>query len=119
MEKTKGHATIQDLPQIHISIPSGICQAYWLFIGTIALGVLIFLKMETRSADFSVYDVVYWSNVLAMIIVRFVDAVWLKGSTLKGEPATIVDWRKYSLSLLFLAITLWLAIHVLAMIIFG
>lgn len=79
-----------------------VARMTWLFFGNIAL--LALTLSLTRRQGFSGWDVAFWSLALGLIGVRYLDVTRLGGFSTDGKPATLADWRRYSLKMLAFAV---------------
>jgi hypothetical protein len=79
----------------------------WFLIGPATAIISLIVILENRQANFSLADVVLWCTVAACIGLRYVDISRLNGLKATGEPASIADWRRYTLILLIVVLMLW------------
>lgn len=85
------------------------CRLIWMLVGIV---ILLFLGIEiVRRPGFSGVDAAAGAVVAGMILARFVDVRYLNGQTADGKPATMADWRRYSVRLAALALVLWGLLH--------
>ena len=93
--------------------PSGcLIRLFWMGGGNLAL-VLIALWIY-RSAGWSLRDLLFGVIVLLLVVARYVDIVRFHGQTADAEgPATMTHWKRYSLTLVAIAVTLWAVARVL------
>lgn len=80
-------------------------RLFWIAGGNVALftaAVSIY-----KSPGWSIADPAFWLIVLLMIGARYVDIVRYQGMTVDGEPATAAHFKRYVLTLLVAAITVW------------
>ena len=56
--------------------------------------------------------VIYWGDVVCMIIVRYLDIRYLRGETTDGQPATMKDWKRYSVFLVIASVVIWVLISI-------
>ena len=77
----------------------------WLALGYLAL--LACADQVAKGRAPAVMDVVFFAVVVAMVVVRWVDITKFKGHTAAGKPATLADWREYSLILAAVSTGLW------------
>jgi hypothetical protein len=61
-----------------------------------------------------VLDVLFWAVVAGLVLVRYVDIRFLKGSTAENEPATLRHWRRYSIGLVSVWAAVWIVAHAAA-----
>ena len=87
----------------------------WMIFGNMALFFGAIYIWHNKSSFFSLVDVVFWSIVLLLIVIRYLDIRKLKGLTMKGdEPATMAHWWRYAGVLILVSLLLWGAAHGLA-----
>ena len=107
---SQSNATADDY---HESGLSTLARIVWMLLGNVVL-VFLALSIYRQQAIFTVRDIIYWGIVLLLIIVRYCDIKYLGGRTAQGQPASIIQWRKYAIFLLLIAGGVWLLVHGLA-----
>lgn len=88
---------------------------FWLLWGNIfvvAMAIKIIQKQTFLSISF--YDAFYWTFVILLAITRYCDIRYYRKTTLKGLPATMSHWRKYTAWLFLISVSLWLLAHLLS-----
>ena len=80
-------------------------RLYWLAFGNIVVFAMFLRSMQHREVGAA--DAVYWVFGAGMIVVRFLDVRYFHGSTLDGKPASMADWRRYSLAVALLLGAAW------------
>jgi hypothetical protein len=78
-----------------------------MLIGPATAIISLLVIFQNRQGGFSSADAALWCVVFACIAVRYLDVSRLNGLTATGKPASLVDWRRYSLILLLVALVLW------------
>lgn len=73
-------------------------RLFWMFFGNVAL--IFFVISITLRKTSIIVDVAFWLMVIVLVSIRYVDIRWFKGQTSEAEPATLKDWRQYSILLL-------------------
>ncbi|MCE5275450.1 MAG: hypothetical protein LLG43_09960 [Deltaproteobacteria bacterium] len=81
----------------------------WMIFGNLVL-ILTAFSIALRKAGM-VLDIVFWTAAAGLILVRYLDITVFGGFTKDFEPATLKDWRLYSLMLLAASGVLWLLAH--------
>jgi len=82
-------------------------RLYWMAIGPIAI-ILIVLAIIMKSFKNNIpTSLIYWSLVLSIILIRYLDIRYLKGETADGEPATLNHWKKFSIMGLIIYCAIW------------
>ena len=93
------------------SRPSGcLLRVYWMLLGNALVGLLAYV-IAGGDGTLGPADLLYWLGVAGLVAARYVDIAYLAGETAEGEPATMKHWQRYSLGVLGVAVTLWLAVH--------
>jgi hypothetical protein len=96
--------TKTDLPQSELETTKSdsgwktLVRFSWLLIGNIILYFLAFSMLVSKSGKTS--DIAYWIIVVTMIGLRLLDIKKFAGETTENLPATMADWRKYSIKLI-------------------
>ena len=86
----------------------------WFAVIPVAL-FFIFVYIIKEHATFpSVLDAVYWVLVLALSAIRFMDVRYLGGETGEGKPATMKDWRRFSIIIAAVSLPACIVAHILA-----
>jgi len=85
-------------------------RVIWI-VGILPLGILAANMGIERRTSLSIVDLVFWCLVAALIGARFADVKWFKGTTAKGEPATMATWLRFSMVLAAISLLIWLAAH--------
>lgn len=98
--------------QSESSFAGVVLRLFWFFAGNLILCITGLKISQTASSGF--LDILYWTTAAAMIAARFVDIRFYAGQTAEGGPATLGDWRRYSLGLGGIALGFWLIMHWLA-----
>jgi hypothetical protein len=77
-------------------------RLFWMLVGHAivysSLGVII----VNQFAFPGIFDGVIWLTVVLMIVARHVDITRWQGRTFGGEPATLVHWQDYAVTLVWL-----------------
>jgi hypothetical protein len=88
---------------------AAIVRLTWLAVGNLALIATALLVL--KAGRFSGADVAFWSVLVGLVLVRFVDVSRFSGYTADGQPATMAHWRGYSLKLVAAWSVLWGLAH--------
>jgi hypothetical protein len=106
--KNESHSQPENPPvQEKNSIIRTYIGMFWLLWGNIIL-VSMAIKITQKQTFLSVYDLIYWVNVILLAILRYCDIKYFKGITATGSQATMVHWRKYITYLLLVSAALWI-----------
>ena len=88
-----------------------VARIIWLMVGNVVLlGLAVKIVL---SRGFSLYDIVFWAVVGAIVFIRYADIKWLKGLGADAQPATMRDWVKHARLLLIMAGGVWVIVHAL------
>lgn len=72
------------------------------------------LIVKTSNPALSAFDILFAGGLIASVAARFADIRHFNGTTCTGEPATMLDWRRYAITMVFLMALIWGAAHGLA-----
>ena len=89
-------------------------RIFWMIIGNAILLACAYGIVQHRSSLLSIADAFYWAIVGSLLAARYVDIRYLYGLTSEGDPASLDDWRRYAVILVFVATGLWLVVHAMA-----
>ncbi|MBE3144451.1 MAG: hypothetical protein IMZ61_11090 [Planctomycetes bacterium] len=89
-----------------------LARPFWMFLGNFALMICATNILVGEGSSTKAPDIIFWSAVVAMITVRFLDIKFLDGQTATGEHATLAHWRKYAIVLIIISAIIWSAAHV-------
>jgi hypothetical protein len=89
-----------------------ILRLWWMFLGN---AVFLFsglsIAVGGRGWRLSLVDVTFWAATVSLLVARFLDISWYRGSTSTGEPTTMAHWRRYAVLLLVISVALWVGAH--------
>lgn len=85
-------------------------RVYWMMVGNALVAFAAYNIAQTRG-ELTLTDVIYWLFVASLIAARHVDIRHLHGLTSEGQPASMRDWRQYSLRVLAISAAVWIAAH--------
>ncbi len=107
---------MQDEPYVEYSSEAGcLIRLYWMFLGNALLFILFACLIQKHPKFPSVWDVCYLLTLASLVAARYFDVRHLKGETSDGgSPATMSDWRRYSVFLASGGAAAWLALRLLA-----
>ncbi|MDQ1351367.1 MAG: hypothetical protein QG657_1669 [Acidobacteriota bacterium] len=87
-------------------------RLFWMFVGNVVLVFLAFsISMRNESI---IVDAAFWLTVIVLVSIRYVDIKWFKGQTGDAEPATLKDWRQYSIRLVLASVGLYALVRLVA-----
>ena len=95
----------------HTNLAGCLTRIAWMFGGYMLLLMVAASIVVNRGALLTPRDAAFWAVVVAVVVLRYVDVRYLHGDTADGRPATMRDWRRYSLAVVGAAVLLWLAAH--------
>jgi uncharacterized membrane protein YecN with MAPEG domain len=76
-------------------------QLFWRVVGNAIVYTSLFVIIVNQFAFPGIFDGVIWFTVVLMIVARRVDITRGQGTT-AGDPATLVHWRDYAVTLVWL-----------------
>ncbi|MBF0101849.1 MAG: hypothetical protein HQK77_13175 [Desulfobacterales bacterium] len=85
-------------------------RLYWMAIGPVVFILFSINLIIKNNKPVVLSSIILWLIVISVIVCRYIDIRYLNGLTSEGEPATLNDWRKYSLFLSLLAVLIWVII---------
>ena len=85
-------------------------RVYWMMLGNV-LVVITAWQIAQSDSLLTAADLIFWLGVASLIGIRYADVRYLRGRTAEGQPATMRDWRRYSLGILGVSAILWIALH--------
>ena len=97
-------------PDSHVPQQSGLgylARFIWMLIGPVVAILSLLLIFQNRQGSFSSADAFLWCAVVACVVLRYIDVSRLNGLKATGEPASIADWRRYTLILVIVVLVLW------------
>jgi len=83
----------------------------WMAVGNIVLFFLAIFIAQSGGWQPTWRDGAFVAVVLALIAVRYVDIRLFEGKDAEGKQATMIDWRRYSVLLIAVAVGLLLLAH--------
>lgn len=92
-----------------------LARLYWMLGGNAIVGYMA-VAIGRHSHALSWRDLLYWAAAGSLVVVRYLDVTLLDGTTADGERATGSDWRRYSTVALLICACVWVAAHVVALI---
>ena len=98
----------------HGSIFSLFARVFWMLLGNTILVILTIFILQGENWTFHTVDAVFWITVAALILARYLDIKFCGGLTSTGEPASMVNWRKYAVVLLICSAVIWVIAHVIS-----
>ena len=90
-----------------------VLRLFWMLVGQAivyaSLGVIILNQLAFPG----IFDGVIWLTVVLMIVARRVDITRWQGTTVSGEPATLVHWQDYAVTLVWLTAIVSVLAHLI------
>ncbi len=77
----------------------------WMAIGNVAL--FLCAALIAKGIAPGVMDIAFFTVVVGLILVRYVDIARFKGQTSEGRPATLSHWRRYLVMLAVISAGVW------------
>ena len=89
-------------------------RLYWMFLGNAILLILLAYLAQNRPRFPSLPDVAYLLVLVSLVAARYIDIRRFNGANGENSaPATMADWRRYTLFLVTGCAVVWLIIRVL------
>jgi hypothetical protein len=86
-------------------------RPFWMFLGNFVLLISAANIFAGESKTSYVSDLIFWTGVISLVIVRFIDIKFLDGQTATGQPASIKHWLRYAIVLVIISAVIWAAAH--------
>lgn len=103
----------QPIPE-HSSEAGCLIRLYWMFLGNAILFILLASLLQNRPRFPSFLDAGCLLVLVSLIAARYIDIRRFNGANGENSaPATMADWRKYTLLLVTGCVAVWLAIRIL------
>jgi hypothetical protein len=83
----------------------GLVRLVWMAVGNFAL--LFCAMFIARGTAPVVMDIAFWAVAVGVIVVRYIDITRFHGETSEATPATLADWRQYSVRVAVASAVLW------------
>jgi hypothetical protein len=97
-----------DQPTEKYDSPLGLlARLFWMLFGNITLFILTIVILLNQGKMFNVADVVFWITVALLVLTRYADIKLLGGLTVTDKPASMANWRKYTIFLLICSTAVW------------
>jgi hypothetical protein len=94
------------------SIFSLLVRVFWMLLGNAILAISAIFITQGKDWKFQTADVVFWVIVAALLLARYLDIKFYSDSDSTGQPASMVNWRKYAAILLIISTAVWVLAHV-------
>ncbi len=95
------------------SILVGASRAFWMMLGPLILGMLIYTIVSTGSGWLTAVDFAFLVVLVGVLAARFVEFRGGNPQTATGEPATPAHLRRYALVAIPLGLGVWVVANVL------
>ena len=89
-------------------------RIFWMLFGHAIVFMTLGIILVDKLAFPSILDGVIWITVVLMVVARRIDIVRCRGTTASGEPATLTDWRNYTVNVICFAVIASVVVHMLA-----
>ncbi|MBI4651016.1 hypothetical protein HY745_07000 [Candidatus Desantisbacteria bacterium] len=93
------------------SLAEFLIRLYWMALGNFIMIILAIYVAVNNPESMMQINIFYFSNVVILIILRYIDIRYLNGLTTEREPAIIDHWKKYSVKLIIFSSILWLIMN--------
>jgi hypothetical protein len=88
-----------------------LARLFWMMVGNAILFFTTIFIFTNQGKMFNVADVVFWITVAALVLTRYIDVKFLGGMTVTDKPASMANWRKYTMFLLICSAAVWVISH--------
>ena len=88
-----------------------LARLFWMLFGNLTLFILTIVLLLNQGKMFNAADVVFWITVAALALTRYIDIKLLGGLTVTDKPASMANWRKYTIFLLIGSTAVWVISH--------
>jgi len=95
------------------SIFSLLVRVFWMLLGNTILLITAIFILQGENWKFQTADVIFWVTVAALLLARYLDIKFYSDSDSAGQPASMVNWRKYTAILLIISTAVWVLAHVI------
>mgnify|MGYP000883468087 CR=1 FL=1 len=89
-------------------------RVFWMFLGNLGLAACLLSIIQRPSSVIWWRDAAYAALVFLLIGSRYMEVRFFQGTTAYGEPASVSDWRRYTLWLCIGAGIAWAGAHGIA-----
>jgi uncharacterized protein YhhL (DUF1145 family) len=93
------------------SLLSLLARLFWMVFGNMTLFILTVFILLNQGKMFNAADVVFGVIVALLVLTRYIDIKLLGGFTVTDKPASMADWRKYTIFLLIGSTAVWVLSH--------
>ena len=84
-----------------------LARLFWMLVGNAILFFLTVFLIMNQGKMFNAADVVFGVTVAALVLTRYIDIKFLGGFTTTDKPASMAEWRKYTMFLLIGSTAVW------------
>ena len=82
-------------------------RLHWIFGGNVILFFLVIFIIDKHLKFPSWHDLAYWVTVITLLAARYIDIHYMQGETAEGKPASMSDFRTYTLITLIASSLAW------------
>lgn len=86
----------------------------WMAAGPLVLVISLVYVAEHTGSFLSASDAVFWAAAGLMVALRYLDVTRMKGQTASGKPATLRQWKRFTLLLAAFCLLAWAGAHLIA-----
>ena len=102
MKKQNDHPT-----EKYDSMLGLMARLYWMLVGNMTLFIVTIFIFLNQGKMFNAADVIFWVTVALLVLTRYLDINLLGGLTATDKPASMANWRKYTMFLLIGSTAVW------------
>ena len=101
-----------DQPTEKYDSPLGfMARLFWMLVGNAILFFTTIFILTNQGKMFNAADVVFGITVALLVLTRYIDIKLLGGLTVTDKPASMANWRKYTIFLLIGSTAVWVLSH--------
>jgi hypothetical protein len=82
-----------------------------MLLGNAIVAFSIIFIVENKDGFFHTADLVFWTTVVTLVLVRYLDIRLFDGTTATGAHATTIHWVKYVALLAACSTAVWVLAH--------
>ena len=90
-----------------------LARLYWMFVGNVLYCFALVHLAQKQPRFPTLMDAVCLLAVASLVYVRYLDIRHCRGMTGEGQPASMADWRRYSLCISVVGVAAWAAVRCL------
>jgi hypothetical protein len=89
-----------------------LARLYWMFAGNvIVFFALVMIAMDKSASFLTPLDLLFAAGVFSVLLTRYLDTAYFKGTDSDGNVSTMEGFRKYLRNVLLITLPLWGVAH--------